>query len=324
MSFSNLIQIAPLFDKDRTYALRGISMIMIVIHHIFAEYTRNGHSDMPKFLYVINTWGYIGTGIFFLISGFAIYCTLNKLSSNYFLESWKRLRKLLLTFLFAIALYVLFYSIYDYTVLSVSLLWDVVTLSLPNSTTCFFKVIIALYLFSFIIWSFSIKQSVKMFLVLLICGVYLTLGIIFLPEFYWTTVLCFPLGMYLAGYKNLLFPYFEKHKKECSFIALLVMSLFIVMEPVSPYNVTGNWGRIILSIIFSLFSIVFVYFINPCCVIFNYIGRRSLDFYLFQIVFLQIGLVLFQNWFFYSLFVITAVTLVSLFYSNVEKRIFKK
>lgn len=53
--------------------LRGIAIILVVFYH-YTSYLR----DQPNSLYRIFNYGYHGVELFFIISGFVIYFTLDK------------------------------------------------------------------------------------------------------------------------------------------------------------------------------------------------------------------------------------------------------
>ena len=60
-----------LFQKESTYSLRGLCMILIVLHHIY-QYTasRYGVSYPLPLVIILQSLGYLSTGVFFLLSGY--------------------------------------------------------------------------------------------------------------------------------------------------------------------------------------------------------------------------------------------------------------
>ncbi len=82
----------------------------------------------------------------------------------------------------------------------------------------------------------------------------------------------------------------------------------------------GMIGRVISSISFSLFTILLVKHLNPYNFIFDYLGKKSLNFYLIQLFTIQIGLNFFRNSYSYSFFVFACTLLLSIIYDYAEKK----
>ena len=83
-----------MMDPLDTYSLRGICMLMIIIHHVFKLYP-----DCPD---SIMRWGYLGVAVFFVISGWGMYCSMERqedLTWGYFAKQMKKLLYLLLIIL---------------------------------------------------------------------------------------------------------------------------------------------------------------------------------------------------------------------------------
>ena len=98
-----LFKIAPYFDKDRTYALRGICMLMIMASHIPLVLGTNS----TFFSRYLIGWGYIATGVFFFLSGFGLYMSLTTKHTLPFSWLKVKLKKLIYPFIFAFFLLLL-------------------------------------------------------------------------------------------------------------------------------------------------------------------------------------------------------------------------
>lgn len=64
-----------LFDIYDTYSLRGICMLMIIFHHIYQVFVEDynyTHSIVSE------NFGELGTGVFFLLSGYGLWSSLGK------------------------------------------------------------------------------------------------------------------------------------------------------------------------------------------------------------------------------------------------------
>lgn len=60
----------PFMDIQDTYTLRGLCMLMIIVHHVIKL--------MPNCPMTIWRWGDLGTAVFFFISGWGLYCSMEK------------------------------------------------------------------------------------------------------------------------------------------------------------------------------------------------------------------------------------------------------
>lgn len=112
-------QTEQLFQKDSTYSLRGICMLLIVIHHIY-QYTRSqyGVSYPLPFSVFLQSLGYLATGVFFLLSGFGLTFSMKKSEPISLSYSVKQLLKIYKPFLFiwiiSVGVDSLFFKQYSY------------------------------------------------------------------------------------------------------------------------------------------------------------------------------------------------------------------
>ena len=68
-----------LFAKSETYSLRGVCMILIIIHHLFqASVSDYGYTWSTPVSVVLQSLGYLATSVFFLLSGYGLYMSINK------------------------------------------------------------------------------------------------------------------------------------------------------------------------------------------------------------------------------------------------------
>ena len=102
----------PLFEKDSTYSLRGVCMLMIIASHI--PYTMDG-TVASKLLHILlfDYWGAFGTALFFLLSGYGMFLSLHKtkdVNTNYVTN---KLKKLFMPFLFTWMVYLVYFLLMD-------------------------------------------------------------------------------------------------------------------------------------------------------------------------------------------------------------------
>ncbi|TCM92805.1 peptidoglycan/LPS O-acetylase OafA/YrhL [Paenibacillus sp. BK033] len=62
-------------------ALRGLAALAVMLYHYTAQYPKLFH-DKDSDLFINFSWGYLGVQLFFIISGFVIYMTLNSTRST--------------------------------------------------------------------------------------------------------------------------------------------------------------------------------------------------------------------------------------------------
>lgn len=186
-------------DKDRTYMLKGVCMIMIILHHI---YVRVGFE--PTVLGFMMRWGYVGTGIFFFLSGFGLFMSLNKKDHIPFTWLTDKLKKFLAVYTAAFVCYLALAITIDPALLNWKLLVDYITLTIPGTTTWFFKVIVVLYILTYLVFCRNISSKAKVGVLSIISILYFALAYFYLPDFWWSSVLNFPLGLIVGHqYKKL-------------------------------------------------------------------------------------------------------------------------
>lgn len=65
-----------MFDRDLCVNIKGISMILIVIHHIYLHYDNN--IEIPRLFQIIfSSLGGLSTAVFFFLSGYGLLCSIS-------------------------------------------------------------------------------------------------------------------------------------------------------------------------------------------------------------------------------------------------------
>ena len=85
----------PVMHINDTYALRGVCMLMIIIHHIYKVFYSDFGYPMNQ---IYSMWGDLGTAVFFFLSGYGLYCSLSKQGCVSWAYVKKCFTKLLLPF----------------------------------------------------------------------------------------------------------------------------------------------------------------------------------------------------------------------------------
>lgn len=188
---NNLFVTSPFLDKDRSYSFKGIVMILIICHHIYqrVDFTQGtlGH--------FLSSFGYIGTGIFFFLSGFGLFMSLKNKKSLTIDWLVKKMKKLLLPFVYIMTIVGTFCLLTkeDYTI--DVFINDFFTLTTPYTFAWFYKVIVGIYVIMYLVFRLNINNYKKVLIVSTLVFVYYIIAKIKLPGYWSSSVLNFPLGM---------------------------------------------------------------------------------------------------------------------------------
>lgn len=284
-------------------------MLMIIVHHIWQVICNQDYDPSPLLTgFVFSPAGCLGTGLFFFLSGFGMYSSLtrqSKLTDSYIII---RLVKLIMPFIFCFALFVLAIIVLRRDMFNIELLKDFFTLTLPTNSTWFLKVIVGLYIGVFLVFKLKIQLNIKVLIVTALCLSYFVLAIFLLPDWWHTSILNFPLGMIIA--------YKYEYYRGGGILIFVFLCLMILMRMLGfPYIVFE-------SLLFSVVAIEAVRFINIRNRLFSFIGTESLCFYLFQMLFLFIGIEigLSKEWIGYGFFVLVSTYVLSYAYTMLKHR----
>lgn len=263
----NISEKKDFFDRISTSLIRGICMIFIMLHHSF----QHGLSDALQFGSIqskaLRDAGYLCTSVFFMLSGFGLYMSIQNKSfnlSNTYIKN--KFLKLFVPFL----LYFFVYWFISYSRNLVS--WDdllfVFLLSLPNGEPIWFFIVITfVYLVTFSIFRYKIVHPIYVItLSVLIYAVVVRASMIGLH--WYNSIICFPAGLLIAKYYAYL-------KSYASYKYLILIFLLFLLN----YPKAQCFSGILFSLIFL---IVFRYIPFQACRIFNwlkFIGDNSLLFF---------------------------------------------
>lgn len=265
----------PLMAIQDTYAIRGVCMIMIMIHHLMKY-----HDSINYTMH----WGDIGTGAFFFLSGFGLYCSICKNENVNMQYLWKNIKKLIIPFfvcwlLCFIVTIVLFKEYFSLGIGGV--LRDVFTLTYPMTWPgiWFIKVIVIEYIVTILVSIVTQRKLVRLFIPTICTGIYFLIAwksLHWSPYLYCTT-LCYVLGLWFAAYKpNLNINFRSKILGTILFFALyLLFKRSNLHLPVPALSIYAIW--------FSLFMVFLASLIDITSPFLNYIGKNSLLFYLIHI-----------------------------------------
>lgn len=269
------MKVHGLLEKNDSYALRGVCMIMIIVHHTYLSAIEMPGCHTDSWLADVGTgwlWGYGGTGVFLFLSGFGMFFSLrrNRLSGRAYIRS--KFIRLFIPYLWLWAVSLIIYILYDSSQLTPRLLTSFLSLDIPPANEAwFYKVIIGLYAISIIIFKAFSNPRTCVLAVASVCVAYYCLAnyVLGMNPWWFITVLNFPSGMLTALFYDKL-----RHIQPV-YVILPGTLLFALLQYFHP-NPT------ISSLLFSTVMINTVRYVNICNRMLGYIGTNSLLFYFLE------------------------------------------
>lgn len=248
-----------LFEREDTYSLRGICMIMIIINHLYHSLVVHYGIALSgsAINYGIYCAGYSANALFFLLSGYGLNCSLKTNPLNFEYVK-KHIQNLLFPYLYAWCINIILTGNFSMGISG----W-------------FLKTIFIIYILSFAVYHITKNQWVRLWLISIPILVYIILANthLGLAPFYTNSIICFPIGIICST-----FPLSSQKKGATTIVLLLLFSLFGVLEK------NGfAYADYFIAILFSFISIYLASMINVTCKVFDYIGRHSIMFYVLQI-----------------------------------------
>lgn len=260
---------------DDTYSLRGIAMLMIIISH-----THNGYPVeetgffFPHWLnyLCIELWGAMGVGIFFFLSGYGLFLALDKrqgaITQEYVLS---KVSRLLEPYIIYWVVEIITLLLIDRNQLSLHLFRELITFSIhPDIENWFFKTIVPAYIVIFSLFKSGIGHKGKILSLFVICLAYiLIMRMAGFGLWWYNTILCFPLGAFVAYNKG----FFENLHPliVCPLCVILILVLHFI-----------HFNSIVFNILFVFFSIYSIRIININNRLLYFIGLNSFLFYFIE------------------------------------------
>lgn len=182
------------FTRQNTDTVRGFAICMIAASHI-AQFTRGGIANYFVFL-----WGGMGVAVFFTLSGYGNYFSIQKATDRF---KWliKRIIQILVPFIFCFIYVSIAQIVIFRNPVSLDYLKNFFTLSIPGTTTWYFKIQILLY--ALLALAVIINRDKSHYILCGLVVVYIvTAYFINMDDYWYMTSLCFPLGYMIGKYKD--------------------------------------------------------------------------------------------------------------------------
>lgn len=179
---------------DNTNGVREFFILLMIAHHVSQHIPDNGVWPL-----IFGSVGGLLTGIFFFLSGYGNYYSYCKRKNeNRVKWIFQRITAIILPFE---VIYPIFYFISGHTGLYIK---GTLTLTFPEATNWFIKVMLGCYVIFFLIYFIlPFRMTVKNAILLMSTAAAIIIFIFLkMDTFWWSSVLCFPLGVYYAHYKE--------------------------------------------------------------------------------------------------------------------------
>lgn len=261
-------------NRDSTSALQGIAAIVVVLHHL----SQQGISSFFS-IWLLESGKY-AVAIFFLISGYGVtYSTIYKRDyMKYFAPN--KLRRLVIPYIFVTGIYYFTYELLGRDMTLKSVIENFVYAGRPIIENSWYVLVIILLYFSYY---FLYNKTKKIDRVLV--GIF---GVCFLmivlirylmhwQEYWYNATLCFPIGMAICLYSNIIRKILEKHYWLILCISLM---LEIAILFVKKMGVKSIWIEIIGLILFVICIFILIMKIEYKGCIWKKISTISLELYL--------------------------------------------
>ncbi len=260
------------------YVLRGIAMLMIIFAHCLNEYTM--YNSVSSKIIMLPSWGEIGSGVFFFMSGYGLFSSMSKQSVLRYKYLYVHIVKLIVTFITAFLFALLVVSTSKSYDMTNSLeIGNILFLNMPDGTDMWFlKTILLFYILTFLCVKYA-KSQIQSF-VLICLAIILYIGVLYVagtPGYWYFSNLCFATGVF-ANFCN-----GKRIRKEIkmSFVAIFVLFYISTILDIrkTPTQIVGYVVCCICFVLLLLKS-------NTERKIYSfwvYIGKNSLFYYLFSI-----------------------------------------
>lgn len=293
-------EITNLMDKQSTDTFRGLAIIAIVFTH-YTQININSNAFLSVFLYT----GGICTGVFFFLSGYANYYSLQKNETKSIIWLINKVSRIFFTYLIVYFIDIILLKIFNNEIIPTNIVFEqLLTMKLPNWINWYLKVQVGAYIFYWLVFNTKKYEVISLFVISIIF-IYIMRKNGF-PDFWWNSILCFPLGVMIARYKNKIVTILDKKY----ILALLIpLCLFFVMTFNMNIEISAIYG-ILSPILFCIMLIIFLSRYSVKSTILGFVGSISLEIYLWHLVFIKI--------FFTGFFVIKNIhILLIIFYASI-------
>lgn len=272
--FNNKNYNTEFLSKPVTDCIKGLCITVIILHHISLR------MQPPRLMLPYTCFGHLAVSMFLFLSGYGL--TMSKLKKENYLNNFfsKRLSKVYLPFILinAITLLLLFFALNT----KFSVIQTILYLSginLIDSTQWFVICILLFYVVFYLCFKFF-KPEVAPKIILVYAFSYFLILIFFrFGEWWYNTVFCFPIGVYIALYYNKFVDFMKKNYVTICLSSLISFAFFFYLGHLIP-TVFSVFFNTISSICFVFLTLSFLFKVKINSKPFIFIGSIAYEMYL--------------------------------------------
>jgi membrane-bound acyltransferase YfiQ involved in biofilm formation len=267
--------------KDNTDVLKGLSVVIIIITHLFLFSANNG-IIITFFLKL----GYLSVAIFLFVSGYGLMFRFAQKKDEYFKGYFKnKILKLYLIFFSANIVCTLLRNIFFNTKYGIT---DIIKSSLlmnfsDGRELWFVSAILYFYIAFYIAFKFFDK-NVSILIMFICLGIWI-IGNKFLHHGTWfyNTAICFPLGNIIAKYNEQIFKIAKKY-----YLLFLTITGLLFILCAFLYIRGEDIQQFIVPPVFNITMLLLLMKVSLKSRFFRFMNEISFDFYLLQIIILNV------------------------------------
>ena len=271
--------------KGHTTIVRALMAIAIVMSHIAAQTDVLSMSPNGRmFSKFFGGGGALGVALFFFLSGYGNHFSIEKVDHSFSAY----VRWVLMRFVKIIIVFILSF-VFDTIVLTVknqswptNILKDIVTLSMPGTTTWYLKIQLLYYVILAVAAWFLKERKRPYLFALIFASIVVSAPFYLLNSNWWNgyTGLCFVTGVIIGIYNEKLCLFVENRKYVFSILALFGSAFSYL---ITIYGWGGYFTQIIVYPIICILLMPFTYGIRRNLQVWKCIGTASLPIYLIHI-----------------------------------------
>lgn len=293
-----------LLERDDTYSLRGIAMILIIVSHTFNGYpTDNAAYFFPQWLKFLHMelWGGMGVDVFLLLSGYGLFLSLSRRETPDGQYIASKMKRLLQPYFIYWMVEILVLLIWNRKELTPHLLEEMATFSIhPDVENWFFKVIVGIYIMVIAVFKADIPHRVRLCIIVFASMAYLLIMKALGAGTWWyQSILCFPVGAIIAYKRN----WFASRKP---FVVVLAALAVIIASLLTQRAI------VVFHVAFACMAIYLIRFFDIRNRLFYFVGLNSFIFYFVECpVMDEIMMFAYPNFLLYTAFTLIGTLLLS-------------
>lgn len=261
-------------SKPVTDCIKGLCIIVILLHHISLR------MQPPRLMLPYTFFGHLAVSMFLFLSGYGL--TMSKLQKNNYLNNFfsKRLSKVYLPFILVNALtLILLFSVFNTKFSVIQTILYLSGINLIDSTQWFVISILLFYVVFYLCFKFF-KPEVAPKIILVYAFSYFLILIFFrFGEWWYNTVFCFPIGVYVALYYNKFVEFMKKNYAAICSSSLISFAVFFYLGHFIP-TLFSVFFNTISSVCFVFLMLSFLFKIKFNSKPFLFIGSIAYEMYL--------------------------------------------